>query len=87
MKCPYCNGSGWDDEHMIKCLKCEKGIINPTHQEYIQNCTTEELAEWIKSVIEHCRDCGRGDEQAMRDCPFGEYCAFEIMFWLKEKKE
>ena len=85
MKCPYCNGSGWDDEHMIKCLKCDNGIIEPTHQEYMQNCTTEELVEEIIQWWTDGAYSGVG-EFGLKQKWVDEKRA-EIVEWLKEKKE
>ncbi len=58
-----------------------------TNEEWLRQASTEELAEWIKAVIENCRDCGRSKKMFMEDCPFGKYCAYEVGDWLKEKHD
>ena len=57
-KCPVCRGKGYrlriDDmrfamAEIVKCESCDgKGVVEPlTEQEYIQTCTTEQLAEIV----------------------------------------
>ena len=56
MKCKNCDGSGYTESPnypgKVECLYCDgKGVVEPlTEQEYIQTCTTEQLAgeiyEW-----------------------------------------
>lgn len=59
-----------------------------TEQEYIQTCTTEQLAEWILDVSDECFDCGKNDNG---DCPFGKaqgICTCinkdSVVRWLKQ---
>ena len=95
MKCPYCHGKGSRhvvDQALKLCLYCQgTGKIEPTHQEFIQNCTTEELAEWVKNVTRHCYACGydmaRNGLQTKTKCPFGRCVADDAESWPKEKKE
>ena len=56
MKCPKCNGTGvvqGKEQWIVSmCRGCDgKGEIELTHQEYIQNCTTEELAEVVYQLV------------------------------------
>ena len=79
MKCPICGGTG-----------NTKNIIGKpqTEQEYIQTCTTEQLAEFLITSIKKCKSCASGigiDE--VQHCPFGECgCHFkdEVVKWLKQ---
>ncbi len=76
-KCPYikaCNSTVWDKSP-------HKRMSN---EEWLRQASTEELAEWIKAVIENCRDCGRSKKIFMTDCPFGKYCAYDVIDWMKE---
>lgn len=61
-KCPVCRGRGYrlriDDmrfamAEIVKCESCDgKGFVEPlTEQEYIQTCTTEQLAEEIYECV------------------------------------
>lgn len=65
MKCPICNGKGtqfiadYDGMYDIVCDKCKgKGELDEngkpilTNEEYLKSCTTEQLAEWIASVVQ-----------------------------------
>lgn len=53
MKCKNCDGSGYTESPnypgKVECLYCDgKGVVEPlTEQEYIQTCTTEQLAEIV----------------------------------------
>ena len=91
MKCPYCHGKGSRhvvDQALKTCLYCQgTGKIKPTHQEYIQNCNTEELAEVISDIARSCYECGKNPMKNF--CYFG-HCLLADMgaeVWLKEKKE
>ena len=58
-----------------------------THQEYIQTCSTEELAEVISDIARSCYECGKNPMENF--CYFG-HCLLADMgaeVWLKEKKE
>ena len=51
MKCPKCNGSGWDDENMIKCLHCYgSGEVEITNEEWLNTLNTEQLATFLAIV-------------------------------------
>ena len=71
--------------------KLYRGLHPQTHQEFIQTCSTEELAEWIKTVTRHCYACGydmaRNGLQTKTKCPFGRCVADDAESWPKEKKE
>ena len=96
MKCPYCKGEGythvqWENFYRVhtirtKCWHCDgKGEIEPTNEEFIRNCTTEELAEIIATRIRETHNMfeyilhqdNRREEDLVR----------EIREWLKEKKK
>lgn len=55
MKCPNCNGVPYDE--VWTCDVCDgKGIVEPlTEQEYLQTCTTEQLAEWLADKLDYCQ--------------------------------
>ena len=52
MLCPFCNGSGWDDEHMIKCLHCDNGVVEQTNEEWLDTLSTVDKAIWLSKVAE-----------------------------------
>ena len=84
MKCPKCLGSGkdfWVGNTFVNvgfpCDKCNgTGEYNPTHQEYIQNCNTEELAELLTRISDN-----------EWKYPVMPSRVDEWRTWLKEKKE
>ena len=64
MKCPICNGKGYqfiadyDGMYDIVCEQCKgKGEVDEngkpifTNEEYLHSLNTEQLAEWIASVV------------------------------------
>ena len=55
MKCPNCHGVPYDE--VWTCDVCDgKGIVDPlTEQEYLQTCTTEQLAEWLADKLDYCQ--------------------------------
>lgn len=77
MKCPKCNGKGdyfnevYNDgkrrrEILIKCDMCHgSGEVPMTNEEWLKQCTTEQLAEWIGNVLDevcdannyNCKNC------------------------------
>ena len=51
MKCKACGGTGGNNG--LECPFCEgSGQVQMTEQEYLQTCDTEQLAEWIASVVQ-----------------------------------
>ena len=60
--CPRCNGNGsvlypidyeqglFDETNYDLCGG--SGYVNMTNEEYLKSCTTEQLAEWIASVVQ-----------------------------------
>ena len=94
LRCEECHGKGKVsiDWQSYICGVCNgTGKKELTNQLYIQNCTTEELAEWVKNVTRHCYACGydmaRNGLQTKTKCPFGRCVADDAEVWLKEKKE
>ena len=92
MKCKGCLGTGMKEFNVtisamgceIKPLeKCEvcngKGVVEPlTNEEFIRTASTEELAEFIVGVADHCIMC--------KEC-FCEPCWCDekkVVWWLKE---
>ena len=77
MKCPKCNGSGWDDEHMIKCLHCHgSGEVVQTNEEWFCSLSTKEKAKWIaEEKMCRCYFIFPSMEEAIQDA----------LEWLKEK--
>lgn len=89
MKCPNCNGVPYDE--VWTCEVCNgKGIVEPlTEQEYLQTCTTGQLAEWIFNLLLICSRCGdesQSDKEKIKKCPFGKIgCAKkDWVEWLKQ---
>ena len=56
MKCPMCGGDGITDKftpNVGRCIKCNgSGEIEPTNEEWLHSLNTEQLAEWIASVVQ-----------------------------------
>lgn len=88
MKCRSCNGTGtWgkvsveDDLIDTICPKCKgTGTIQPTNEEYMQTCNSEELGCFICENFFHgaCGECKFCEITEVRHhCTLGE--------WLKEK--
>ena len=75
-KCELCDGSGKGVECNLagrsECPKTPK-----TEQEYLQTCTTEQLAEWIEKMID-CDYC-----PAKKLCK-KQPCKKQIEMWLKQ---
>ena len=87
MKCPKCNGSGWDDEHMIKCTNCDNGVVEQTNEEWFIRLSTEDKAYFLNNVADACYYCGQKGISENENCPFGK-CRNnpqEIEEWLKGK--
>jgi uncharacterized phage protein len=79
MKCPKCNGSGWDDENMIKCLHCHgSGEIEVTNEEWLNTLPTEEKATWLSRHSKFMYECGH--QQAIPKIMYEEDWAY----WLKQ---
>ena len=87
MKCPKCNGRGtvgyYDVDHFldVECDRCNgSGEVEMTNEEWIKQCNTEQLAEWLRGVYWHCHEI---------DC---EHCNYpwrcmekgDIVEWLKQ---
>ena len=98
MICPYCKGEGythvqWQEgiyhvrTYSVKCYRCDgKGEVEPTNEEFIRNCTTEELAEIIFEV--YMTDKHRlfdRIESAEYEHGIGVGGKQEIIKWLGEK--
>ena len=69
-KCPICGGTGNTKNIIGKPL---------TEQEYLQTCSTEQLAEWITDIVYECRDC----DDCM-DCRLGWCSKDYVVEWLKQ---
>ena len=88
--CKKCGGSGWDDEHMIKCLHCYgSGEVEQTNEEYLRSLNTEQLAEWFYTNFDTC-DSGCSKcvirYQCYKSGAKGTAKDF-FMEWLKEKHD
>ena len=90
--CKNCGGSGWDEEHMIICLRCHgSGEVTMTNEEYLKSCNTEELAIFI------CNNLPQETEGTLENkfwnALYSQYpiepmnAYHEVMKWLKEKHE
>lgn len=80
MICPKCGGGG-----KVYCTMCkgtglyhEEDLI--TEQEYIQTCTTEQLAEWLQEHMD-CVGCPASQEKCHR---YYDACKEVMMEWLKQ---
>ena len=81
--CKKCGGSGWDDEHMIKCLHCHgSGEVTMTNEEWLHTLNTEQLADLMSRMV-GCSNCPIPKDG--RSC-MGTYsgCWHEIIKWLKQ---
>ena len=81
MKCPKCGGTGWDIVHGFDCVSCDgKGEITMTNEEYIRQCSTEELNTLLCALT----DCGILNEwRTIYHC--GDSDEDAVRIWLKEK--
>ena len=86
MKCPICNGSGIDNRcDRLSCYECGgSGEIEQTNEEWIRQCTTEELANVL--AIQKCDGCN--DEPYDEEYAVCKYCMETkkrwVLEWLKE---
>ena len=89
MKCPICHGKGlvsnewFIKERGIPCMRCDgRGDVEPTHQEFIQNCNTEELAEFLVEIV-----CGEELKNHIKEMGYINMHSYqtEMREWLKEK--
>ena len=94
MKCGYCNGTGEhinDANRMTTCEFCGgTGEIEVTNEEWLKQCTTEQLAEFLADK------CNEVVETVLSDasCDIGDidnddywYRQADFVEWLKEKHE
>ena len=92
MKCPNCNGTGkeysfydgaesvWKD---VICPTCNgTGEVGQTNEEWLRQCTTEQLADLMSRMV-GCSNCPIPKDG--RNC-MGTYsgCWHEIIKWLKQ---
>jgi len=85
MKCPKCGGTG---EMQIcemgfigkdECDKCHgKGYLN--NEEWLRQCTTEQLAEWLVEHIDCVSCCCKKD----LCCKDYDSCKLTFVEWLKQ---
>ena len=89
MKCPKCNGRGtfgyFHIDHFvdIECDICHgSGEVEMTNEEWIKQCTTEQLADLMSRIV-GCSNCPIPKDG--RSC-MGTYsgCWHEIIKWLKQ---
>ena len=84
MKCPYCHGKGSRhvvDQALKLCLYCQgTGQIEPTNQEYIQNCNTEELEHELTMLIMKDRFFADKDFAYVNT-------RMKVHHWLREKHD
>ena len=90
--CPKCKGKAecfkevFNDgkqrhEKLVGCDMCHgSGEVQMTEQEYLQTCTTEQLAEWLQEHME-CASCGCNKDICYQgyDC-----CKLAFVEWLKQ---
>lgn len=92
MKCKHCNGTGRRMEESdngigwipVKCEYCNgTGKVEITEQEYIQTCTTEQLAEVLWEKINGAFNSGYACCNLKQDKDYvGRYKRFKE--WLKQ---
>lgn len=73
MKCPECNGYGYEGYSVEECVLCHgKGCVGPlTNDEWRKTCSAEEFAEFLAFTI-------------LGKCPDEEKVQYWLE-WLKEK--
>ena len=94
MICEKCNGLGYirlSSISGVTCGNCKgtgKVEQEQTNEDWIKQCNTEQLADWILDVSDECFDCGKSDNG---DCPFGKaqgVCTCinkdSVVEWLKQ---
>ena len=76
-----------DSNELKKAFK-EIGSEPETNEEWLKQCDTEQLAEWIFRVREKCYYCGARQIPDREHCAFGdEFCRnnrHEFVEWLKQ---
>lgn len=88
LRCEECHGKGKVsiDWHSYKCGVCDgTGKKELTNQLYIQNCTTEELAEVVYQLVWLCNEVF--DRLELSGVDSKENDIEIVKEWLKEKKE
>lgn len=85
MKCPECDGYGYEGYSIQECVLCHgKRYVSPmTNEEWLRQCSTEKLAEAIAERIINTHTMfeyilhqdNRREEDLVR----------EVREWLKEK--
>lgn len=99
IKCPHCNGKGFSELNSALNMTCGwcmgKGELDleivptepQTEQEYLQTCTTEQLAETILEMCDYrpCFACGIGycDDEDWCHVYSDEAREF-VLEWLKQ---
>lgn len=89
MKCKHCDGAGFYENgaSQFKCVYCDgTGEVEQTEQEYIQTCTTEQLAEVIGNIAKNAYQCcqdGKTNKCVNRKNCTG-YCDYGWEMWLKQ---
>ena len=88
MICPKCNGRGtvgyFHVDHFVdvECDRCngsgEVSEVPMTNEEWIHQCNTEQLAEWIAKIVD-C-DCCPVKRKFCDDNP----CKIRFAKWLKQ---
>ncbi len=101
IKCPHCNGKGFSELNSAVNMTCgwcmgqgelDLEIIpteSQTKQEYLQTCTTEQLAEFLFRIAYMCSYCGdeaHSSQEKMQQCHFGkcECRRKDWEMWLKQ---
>lgn len=87
MKCKHCDGDGvivdveYGHAGKYMCDYCwGTGVVEPlTEQEYLQTCTTEQLAEVITDIVWECKE-----QDDCMDCKLGWCSKDYVVEWLKQ---
>ena len=82
MKCKYCDGTGKSKYgYNQPCTHCDgKGFVEPlTNEEWLKQCTTEQLAEWINNIV----DDGIIKAWMIKNNCCGDYLE-SVKWWLKQ---
>lgn len=81
MKCPECDGYGYEGYSIQECVLCHgKRYVSPmTNEEWLRQCSTEELSEFLLDVwygIDDVINIMEREDVGKKEA---------MLIWLKEK--
>ena len=91
MKCKHCNGTGTTNwcvnGTFVNCPYCGgtgEMEMETTNEEWLRSATTEQLAEWLVDVTQHCFECSLNINNCVL-CPFKKCIDKDYAVeWLKQ---